>query len=136
MFRQACRGTIRTPKWNMSATVHLCSRAPRKQQGRFRGRNLIVKTSKNALIGFVLIHLLILVALNFTMGWGWVLWRQPNAFAGVAFVVALYATPLLILIATPFLAWVHLKAEPRRKHPLGFMVSLVCAALPNLLYVI
>ena len=120
----------------MTATVHLCSRAPRKQQDRFCGVNLIVKTSKNALIGFVLIHFFILVALHLAMGWGWVLSHQPNEFAGVAFVVALYATPWLILITTPFLAWVHLKAEPRRKHPLGFMVSLVCAALPNLLYVI
>ena len=88
------------------------------------------------LIRFLLVHAVALVAVHLAIGWCWVLAFQPNEFAGLGFVIALKATPILILLSAPIHAWIWCKAGIRHRHFLALAVTLVWVGLFNLPYVL
>jgi hypothetical protein len=94
------------------------------------------KWSFGSLIRFLLLHALILVVINLAIGWVWFQADRRNEFSGLFLVMALYALPVLLLLAVPFHAWIHRKATHDRKHLMALAVSMVCVGLFNLVYFI
>ena len=82
---------------------------------------------------FLLLHALILVAFHLAMGWLFQVYRQ-NEFSGLALVMALYASPVLLLFLSPVHLWIYRKAKQDRRHLLAVVVSMACVGLFNLIY--
>ncbi|MBE0589907.1 MAG: hypothetical protein IH617_17905 [Hydrogenophaga sp.] len=92
------------------------------------------KWSFGSLFRFLLLHALILMLVNLGIGWVWFQAYRQNEFSGLALVTALYASPVLVLLAVPFHAWIHRQATHDRKHRMALAVSMVCVGLFNLVY--
>ena len=92
--------------------------------------------SYGPLIRFLLVHAVTLAIVHLAAGWCWVLAYQPNEFAGLGFVIALKATPILILLSTPINAWIWYKAGPRLQHLLAFAVTIAWIGLFNVPYLL
>jgi archaellum biogenesis protein FlaJ (TadC family) len=86
------------------------------------------------LLRFLLVHALALVVVQLAVGWCWTWVYQPNEFAGLGFVIALEATPLLVLLAAVSHTWIWYKIANHRQHFWAFTATCSWVALFNLPY--
>jgi len=85
--------------------------------------------SIGSLIIFGTTHSLLLTIVHLTVSWLWVWYYQPNEFAGLGLVVALYALPIILLISIPIYCYIHYKSISQ--HQSAIVVSLCIIAAYN-----